>query len=159
MRIEDDLESMSNEELVKFGDEEMRVADFLERLKEIPPLHRPYLRSRNRMVQSIIDLIRNDLMRDEARRKGLDKDKNLQQTTQRFIQEFLAEEFQKRYYSEVFKNENAAEWEAYSAALTYVKTKNKSTLYSENLFSDVINPDSVMAPEPIPIFLKSRYRW
>jgi hypothetical protein len=98
-------------------------------------------------------------MRDEARRKGLDKDKNLQQTTQRFIQEFLAEEFQKRYYSEVFKNENAAEWEAYSAALTYVKTKNKWTVYSENLFSDITHPDSVMAPEPLPIFLKSRYRW
>jgi len=137
----------------------MRVAEFIERLKEIPPLHRPYLRTRNRMAQSIIDLIRNDLMRDEARRRGLDKDKNLQQTTQRIIQEFLAEEFKKRYYSEVFKMRMPLSGKFYSAALTSVKINNESTLYPENLFSDVATPDSVMAPEPVPIFLKSRYRW
>jgi parvulin-like peptidyl-prolyl isomerase len=159
VRIENDLESLLNEELAKFGDKEMRVAEFIERLKEIPPLHRPYLRTRNRMVQSVIDLIRNDLLRDEARKRGLDKNKNLQHTTNRIIQEFLAEEFQKRYYSEVFKNENAVEWEAYSVALTKAKTNNKATLYPEQLFSDVANPDSVMLPPPIPLFLKSRYRW
>jgi parvulin-like peptidyl-prolyl isomerase len=159
LRIENDLESILNEELVRFGEKQLRVADFLERLKQMPPLHRPYLRTRNRMIQSIIDLIRNDLILDEAKTKGLNKDKNLQLTTQKIIQEFLAEEFQKRYYSEVLKNENAAEWQEYSVALTAVKAKSKTSLYPENLFFDVKNPDSIFAPEPIPLFLKNRYRW
>jgi parvulin-like peptidyl-prolyl isomerase len=159
LRIENDLESILNEELVRFGEKRLLVADFLERLKQMPPLHRPYLRTRNRMAQSIIDMIRNDLILDEARRKGLNKDKDLQLATQKIIQEFLAEEFQKRYYSEVFKNENATEWQSYSAALMAVKANSKTSFYPKNLFFDVKNPDSIYAPEPIPLFLKNRYRW
>lgn len=158
-QIENELEPILDEELVRFGEKVMSVKDFIERLQEMPPLHRPYLRTRNRMAQSIIDMIRNDLILKEAYNRGLDRDKNLKYTTHKLIQEFLSEEFQKRYYSEVFRNENPALWEKYNAALTAVKTTHKIRLYPDNLFSDVSNPDSILAPEPLPLFIKSRYQW
>lgn len=158
-RMENELEPILNEELVRFGEKVMSVKDFIERLQEMPPLHRPYLRTRHRMIQSIIDMIRNDLILEEAYRRHMDRDKKLKQSTQRLVQEFLSEEFQKRYYSEVFKNENPRLWEKYHTAITAVKNTQKIRLYTENLFSDVSNPDSIMAPEPLPLFIKSRYQW
>ena len=102
-KIEFDVNDVLDEVLVRFSEREMRVADFLNRLKQMPPLHRPYLKTRNRMSQAIIDMIRSDLLLGDAKSEGIDRNKEVRTGYEEIIKEFLAEEFQKRFYSENFK--------------------------------------------------------
>ncbi|NOQ97101.1 MAG: hypothetical protein GQ561_02975 [Calditrichae bacterium] len=159
LQIEMDVDNVLDEVLVRFAGQEMRVADFLNRLKKMPPLHRPYLKTRNRMSQAIIDMIRNDLLLEDAKREAVDKNKNIRAGYEDIIKEFLAEEFQKRFYSENFKNFYTNEWNTYAEAFEEVK-QNVVVLFDyDRLFFDLGEADTLMAPEPIPVFLKSRYMW
>ncbi len=157
--IETNLESLKNQTLVEFGNRTMTVREFLERLKQMPPLHRPYLKTRNRMAQTIIDMFRNDLLLQKARQQGIPKDLVKSPEYQHIIEAFLADEFQNRYHLEYFNQEHPGEWQHYYQTLEKVKRKTGVTLHREILFSDVENPDSVMAPDPIPLFVKNRYMW
>jgi parvulin-like peptidyl-prolyl isomerase len=157
--IESNLERISNQTLLIFGQRQMTVEDFLERIKQMPPLHRPYLKTRNRMEQTIIDLVRDDLLLEKAREKGITEDLPKSEAYRHIIEDFLANEFENRYYSDYFKQENPAQWQAYSQALRDVKANNAVTVYPERLFADVEYPDSIMAPDPIPLFIQNRYIW
>ena len=159
LQIEMDVDDVLDEVLVRFAGQEMRVADFLNRLKKMPPLHRPYLKTRNRMSQAIIDMIRNDLLLEDAKREGVDKNKNIRAGYEDIIKEFLAEEFQKRFYSENFKNFYTDKWNAYAEAFEEVKQNVVVLVDYDRLFFDLGEADTLMAPEPIPVFLKSRYMW
>ena len=125
----------------------------------MPPFYRPDLKTRNRMIQAIIDMIRNDLVLKEAFKKGTAQDNEVQKNYQKIIDEFLASEFQKRLYSFAFKEENPATWEKYEKTYTEIKSKVSSKIYENNLFVDVAEPDSLMAPDPISVFLKNKYIW
>ena len=71
----------------------------------------------------------------------------------------MASEFQKRLYSPAFKEENPATWKKYQKTYTEIKSKVSSKIYENNLFVDVVKPDSLMAPDPIPVFIKNKYIW
>jgi parvulin-like peptidyl-prolyl isomerase len=157
--IESNLESISKQILLIFGQEQMTVEDFLERIKQMPPLHRPYLKTRNRMAQTIIDMVRDDLLLEKAREEGITEELSKSDAYRHIVEDFLANEFENRYYSDDFKQENPAQWQVYSNALRDVKESNSVTVYPDRLFADVENPDSVMAPDPIPLFIQNRYVW
>jgi peptidyl-prolyl cis-trans isomerase C len=157
--IEIDLKDVRNDILVNFGFQEIKVIDFLDHLKDMPPFYRPDLKTRNRMIQAIIDMIRNDLVLKEAFKKGTAQDNEVQKNYQKIIDDFLASEFQKRLYSPGFKEENPATWGKYEKTYTEIKSKVSSKIYENNLFVDVAEPDSLMAPDPIPVFLKNKYTW
>lgn len=157
--IESNLESISTQTLLIFGQEKLTVEDFLERIKQMPPLHRPYLKTRNRMAQTIIDMVRDDLLLEKAREEGITEELSKSDAYPHIIEDFLAGEFENRYYSDYFKKENPAQWQVYSKALQDVKESNSVTVYQDRLFADVVNPDSVMAPDPIPLFIQNRYVW
>jgi parvulin-like peptidyl-prolyl isomerase len=157
--IESNLESISAQTLLVFGQEQMTVEDFLERIKQMPPLHRPYLKTRNRMAQTIIDMVRDDLLLEKAGKEGITEELLKSDAYRHIIEDFLAGEFENRYYSDYFKQENPAQWQLYSKALQDVKESNGVTIFPDRLFADVANPDSVMAPDPIPLFIQNRYIW
>ena len=145
--------------LVRFGDEEMSVGVFLKRLKEMPPYHRPYLRTRNRIIQSIIDMIRNDLLLKEAYNDRINKRIDVQKSYQKEIKTFLADEFQKQVNSRVFKEDHPNEWQKFNIALKEVEEKYPTQVNEDALFYDVQNPDSIYLDAPTPLFLKDRYVW
>lgn len=157
--IEIDLQDVRNEVLVNFGDQEIKVIDFLNHLKDMPPFYRPDLKTRSRMIQAIIDMIRGDLVLKEAFKKRIAQDTEVKNTYQKIIDEFLANEFQKRLYSPTFKEENPITWAKYEHTYAEIKSKFSSKIYKNNLFVDVTEPDSLMAPDPIPVFLKNKYIW
>ncbi|MBN2367367.1 MAG: peptidylprolyl isomerase, partial [Calditrichaeota bacterium] len=90
MEIEAGLNEIKTEVLVRFGEYSMNVQEFLDRLKLMPPLHRPYLSTRNRIAQTIIDMIRNDLIAEQARKAGISSSEELKNKTEEIINEFLA---------------------------------------------------------------------
>jgi len=158
-KIQVGVTDVLDETLVRFGDEKMSVREFIKRLKEMPPYHRPYLRTRNRIIQSVIDIIRNDLILKEARNNGIQKQPDLKSNYQKEIKKFLADEFRKRIHSQTFEKEHPEEWQKYKTALTKMEKKYPAQVNDDVLFNDVQNPDSIYLDAPIPIFLKDRYVW
>ena len=157
--IEIDLKDVRNNVLVNFGDQEIKVSDFLDHLKDMPPFYRPDLKTRNRMIQAIIDMIRSDLVLKEAFKNEIAQDNEVKRNYQKKVDEYLASEFQKRLYSSAFKEENPTTWAKYQQTYTEIKSKVSSKIFDDNLFVDVVDPDSLMAPDPIPVFLKNKYVW
>ncbi len=153
------LEDIKNEVLARFGEEEMTVEDFLDRLREMPPFHRPYLSTRNRMVQAIIDLMRNDLLLKKAYADGINRLPEVQEKYKKYQKIFLAEEFRRRLESGRFKKEYPRLWETYQSTLQEVARKYPPRIYYTNLFADVKNPETIMVDAPIPLVMKNRYQW
>ncbi|MEJ2634847.1 MAG: peptidylprolyl isomerase [Calditrichia bacterium] len=145
--------------LARFGDQEMTVEDFMNRLKEMPPFHRPYLRTRARMIQSIIDIIRGDMLIGEAMKAGIEKQAVARKNIQRESRDFLSGEFQRRIASPDYKERNPEEWQKLETALNSMVKKYPANINEQNLFHDVQDPDSIWVPAPVQVFLKSRYVW
>lgn len=153
------IKDVLDEPLVRFAGKEMKVAEFLQRLKEMPPYHRPYLRGRNRLAQSIIDLIRNDLLLKEAYRENFQKSETVKKNIAKERKELLANEFGSRINSPGFKKKYPGKWSRFNTAFRDLKKGNPAKIQEENLFPEVADPDSVKMATPIHLFLKNRYVW
>jgi hypothetical protein len=153
------LADIGNETLAKFGRRKITVDEFLERLKEMPPLHRPYLGTRSRMIQGVIDMVRNDLLLENALKQKVDKLERVKESSHKHIEKLLIAEYKKRINSDDFKCNNKIEWKKMVELLESARKNNKESIFMERLFPDVKNPDSVMAPPPIQVVIKNDYVW
>jgi len=153
------LENMLDEPLLKFGDERMTIGNFIERLKEMPPYHRPYLNGRKRLIQSLIDMVRNDLIFKQAVAEGYGNDKYVQEAYAKYIKELLAREFNQRCNDQNFRQTNPREWNRYQKVLIYVRQECPPSIYKQNLFSAIQNPDTIMTTPPVPVFISNQYIW
>jgi peptidyl-prolyl cis-trans isomerase C len=153
------VSDMLTEPLLKFGDEQMTIGDFLERLKEMPPYHRPYLQGRNRIVQAMIDMVRNDLLLRQAETENFAGKREVRETYTKLSNEFLAREFTRRYNDITFRQSDPQEWQRYQQALLNVQREYTPAVFEQNLYRDVQNPDSILTNAPLPVFFKNRYIW
>lgn len=153
------LADIGDEIVVKFAKRSITVNEFLERLKEMPPLHRPYLGTRNRMVEAVIDMVRDDLLLENALKLKFDEMEGVKESTNKHIEKLLVAEYKNRINSEVFRYNHKKEWEKMFEILDSVKKNNKEKVYEDRLFADVNEPDSTMAPPPIQVVIKNDYVW
>jgi len=158
-QIQLDIRDFSTEIIAQFGETNLSLRGFLLRLKGMPPLHRPNLSTRNRLIQSIIDLVRDDLLLKDARREGIHELKSVQEKIAENRNEYLASEIQQRMASPDFHRENPQLWQQYKDTFTEVKKNTPVQISEQNLFFDISNPDSVMAPPPVMLFMRDRYIW
>jgi hypothetical protein len=154
-----DLADMLDEPLLKFGARQMTIGDFLQRLKEMPLYHRPYLQGRNRFIQAMIDMTRNDLIIRQAENENFSGNKQVQINYDKNVEELLAREFNRRYHDTDFRQNNPQDWQRYEHALQEAHRKYRPAIFEQNLFTDVQNPDSIMTAAPVPVFFKNRYIW
>ena len=157
--IEVELKDKFEMDLARFGNREITIYGFLDRIKEMPPYHRPYLSGHKRMAQSIIDVIRDDLLLKDAIKNGFDDNKTVKEKSEEYIEELLADEFKKLIHSKYFMKKYSGKWNEYNNTLNEIKENTTAKVFEENLFADVSNPDSILTPPPIQIFLKNRYVW
>ncbi len=158
-QVEAGIADLRHEPLVRLGDLEMTVDQFIERLRIMPPFHRPYLKGYNRFNQAVIEMIRTDLLTRDAIDNGYENNSNVQQQIQKHRKELLGREFRRRYFSEDFKNNNSVKWQEYDDVLKDVKSSEISEIFEKNLYNNIYNPDSLITEAPVPVMLKSRYLW
>lgn len=158
INLEFKIKDIYNETLVKFNNE-MPVGTFMERLKEMPPFHRPYIKGRSFLLKSIIDMMRNDLFLERAKREGFAEKESVKENYNLQVKDFLAREFGLRINSKVFQEQDPLIWREYEQAYFGVKEENELIMYKNNLFPDQANPDSIMTNAPVPVFMKNRYVW
>ncbi len=147
-----------DEPLVRFGRRTVTVRELLKRLRQTPPLQRPYLNTRSRLVQAIINFIREDLIVQAARKEGLDGDPQVRQSIHRQQKYFLARQFASRLSGE-FRAWHPEEWKRYREVWFRVQEEFPVQVRRDQLFRHIAHPESVMVDPPIPVVLKNRYMW
>jgi peptidyl-prolyl cis-trans isomerase C len=158
INLELDIKDIYDQTLVKFNNE-ITVGTFIERLKQMPPFHRPYIKGRTFLLQAIIDMVRNDLLLQKAVTEGFADKKTVRENYQTQINDFLSREFGLRINSSIFRENHPLDWQTYQQAYLEAKEKNDLVVYQDNLFPDAADPDSIMTQAPVPVFLKNRYVW
>jgi hypothetical protein len=157
--IDLDLISLSTAPIARFGEKELSVGQFLQRLKEMPPYQRPYIKGPQGLVQVLLDLMRNDMLTDAAFEQGFAARGEVQKEIQVNQRELLAQQFRTRYDDPDFRTFYPEEWQKYDATLAAVKHDFPAEIYKENLTTAGENADSLMTGAPVPVFLKNRYVW
>ncbi len=157
--IEMNLENVLDEKIVIYANQSWTTQYFIERLKEMPPLHRPYLGTRNRLIQSILDLVKNDLLLEKAIEKGYEDNEEARLNYEKYTKEYLASYFKSLYHSKNFQHDFPKRYMVFKNALESVKIENKKNIIEANLFKGVSNSDSALTDAPIPVLLKNKYIW
>jgi hypothetical protein len=157
--IEMILDYILHENIVIFKNQKWSTQYFIERLKEMPPFHRPYLGTRKRLVQSILDLIKNDLLLEKAVEEGYEDNKEAMSNYNKYKKEYLAVYFKSIYHSKEFQHDFPDKHALLKSSLKSIKIENKAKIILENIFKNISNPDSVMVDAPIPVLLKNKYIW
>ena len=158
-KVELGIGDIRDETLVRMGDRELTVGQFIERIKEMPPFHRPYLKGRYRLIQGVLDMIRSDLLLEAALADNFDTKESVQKNIAINKREMFSRQFRARYNSNAFRENNSEIWQKYAHILETVKNENPAQIFEENLFRNISNPDSLVTKAPIQVMLKSRYIW
>jgi len=157
--IDLDLAVLSNAPLARFGEAELTVGEFLQRLNEMPPYHRPYIQGRARLVQVLLDIMRNDMLTAAAMERGYALRANVRKEIGKERRDLLAREFSIRYHSDAFQSYEPEKWAVYESTLNGVRETTSNEIYEDHLFTAGEDPDSILTDAPIPVFLKNRYQW
>lgn len=153
------LEEVLNQVIARFDGFELQVGDLLDRVRIMPPLQRPYLRSKSNIAQFIIDDFRRSLLLQQAHDEGYNKKAQVQSEIDYHSTQVLSYEAQKRLRSEIYKSAFPDEWEALDRAWKEVKSRAPVKEFPARLVSDLDNPDSLISKPPIPLQVQNRYRW
>ncbi len=154
LQVQDVLDKV----LVRFGQRELTVREVLERLRQTPPLQRPYLNNHARLVQAVINMIREDLIVQAARKEGLEADPRVRERIHTQQKYFLAREFSARLSPE-YRKLHPEEWKRYRQVWFRVQEEYPVQVFRQRLFPGVAHPDSIFVDPPIPVVLKNQYRW
>jgi len=157
--IESNFEYILDKDIAIFGDQKWKTSDLLNRLKEMPPFHRPYLATRSRLAQSIIDLFKNDLLVKEAISEGYDENDEAILNYKKYSKEYLAKNFKSLYQSKDLQLTNPKKYTLLKESIENVRENFKPEIDLDKLFINISNPDSVIVEAPIPMMLKNKYEW
>lgn len=157
--IQNGVTDLSDQPLMVFNSEGLTVRDFLNRVEEMPPLQRPYLRTRRQAIQFIIDMVRMDLLQKEALETDLNNRAEVNNTSQKHIDDLLTDECKKRIHSGEYQKLYPEKWKHLKSIFFSIRQNTAVKIQDENLFKDVANPDSILTDPPIPLLIKNRYVW
>jgi hypothetical protein len=145
--------------LVRFSGGQWTVSEFVKRLKTIPPLDRPVINREKEFIQNIIDMVRDELLLDQADRENIDQDIEFQKNFQRWKNALLAEEYFKRVYWVQYKDEDEKMWRHRKKLLAEIKRENPAQVDTFGLYLDVPPEKLDEKQSLINITIREPYIW
>ncbi len=141
--IFDKIQDIKENVLVEFEGIQWTVRDFLNKIKQMPALHRPIINNRRLMLKNIVDTIRDELLLKEAYDQKLDKLLEVRQEIIKWKNKLLADEYEKRILMAGYKELDLEKWKQRKKLYQHLKetatvTIDTSVLY-KNLSSQLLN--------------------
>jgi hypothetical protein len=152
-------ENLQNRILVEFNGESWAVGEFLIKLKQMPPLHRQTINSRESLFRHIIDMVRDELLLQEAYRQGIHKNKAVTAIVEKWRKELLADEFRKRILWVDYQKENPEKWQTRKTLYQALKTEIPVVVDSTILFHDVNENQLQQRVPALPTVIRDYYMW
>ena len=157
--IEMSLDQVVNEPIAQFDGKLLHVGELLDQIEIMPPLQRPYLRSKRNIAQFIINGYRRKLLLRKAVERGIDQQKRVLAEIDYHSTQVLTHEAFKRLRSDVFRELFPQQWQELSDAFTAVKATSLVKKNLETLVADLPDADSMIVKPPIPMRVQNRYLW
>jgi len=145
--------------LVEFNGERWSVGEFLGKLQEMPPLHRPSISNEKALARHLIDMVRDELLLREAYRQGIYNDRALQETIAHWRKQLLADEFKKRIYWAEYQQEDPEKWQARKALYQDLKNRAPVAIDTTLLFHDVTGTQLQQKIPALPAVIREYYVW
>jgi transcriptional regulator with PAS, ATPase and Fis domain len=150
---------LQNRILVEFNGESWTVGEFLIKLKQMPPLHRQTINFGESLSRHIIDMVRDELLLQEAYRQGIHKNKAVTAIVEKWRKELLADEFRKRILWVDYQKENPEKWQTRKTLYQALKTEIPVVVDTTILFHDV-NENQLQQKVPaLPTVIRDYYTW
>jgi parvulin-like peptidyl-prolyl isomerase len=145
--------------LVEFSGGRWTVEEFLRKLKQMPPMHRPTINTEKALAQHIIDMVRDGYLIQEAYSKGLHKKKTVVKTIEKWRKELLANEFRKRIMWVDYQQEDSEKWRVRKKMLEDLTTEVEVVIDSTALFHDVTETQLNEKVPLLPAVIRDYYIW
>lgn len=145
--------------LVIYDDDSWTVGQFLEKVKLMPPMHRPNVNQQALLTRQIIDMVRDEYLLQEAYHKGIDQNKNLQELLRIWRKELLADEMKKRIRWVEYQQADPEQWQARKTAYNNIKIELPAIVDTVQLFRDVSPDDLNKTVQNIPMVVRDYYIW
>lgn len=157
--ISEQAANLNDEVLVEFTGGRWTVGQFLKKLRQMPPLQRPVINERSQLVRHIVDMVRDQLLIEEARRKGIQDSKTVRAEVQNWRTKLLAGEFQKRLLIADFKKRDPSLWQRRRSRFDSLKTAVPVVVDTTMLFKG-ISPTQMQQRIPrIETLIRENYQW
>lgn len=152
-------EALFEEILVTFTGGEWTVGEFLGRLKDMPPLQRPVVNRRQLLIRNLIDMVRDELLYDEAVAKDYHRLPEVEDEVARWRRIVLANEFEKRLLLVDYQRADSAAWASRRALFARIREAHPAEVDTSVLFQDV---PAGRLDERIPkinLVIRQHYNW
>lgn len=145
--------------LVEFNGGAWTVEEFLARLKQMPPMHRPAINTEKTLAPHIVDMMRDEYLLREAYRQGIQKRKEVVDVVEKWRIQLLADEFKKRILWVDYQKEDPGRWRVRKAAYNSLKTEVPVAIDTTMLFHDLTGDQLRKKALALPSVIRDSYIW
>lgn len=145
--------------LVQFDGNSWTVEQFISRLKGMPPSHRPQINNEKILAKTIIDLVRDELLLQEAYDLKLDENEIVKRQTEKHYTQILAEAFGNSLMLSAVKDADPQGWEERKNLLLSLKNSYPAKVDSILLFKNIPEQQLQKKMPLIKVVLQQQYRW
>jgi foldase protein PrsA len=146
-------------DLVEFSGGSWTVADFIDQVRQMPPLHRPSLTQKEKLIKHLIDMVRDNFLLQVAAEKGIDKEPAFQRRLSYEQDLYLADEFRVRIMLVEYQQQNRTLWEERRSNLAEFKKNAIVAIDTSQLFQDLDNLQRYKKIPRIRTVIRDRYVW
>ncbi|GAB4328110.1 MAG: hypothetical protein Kow0037_02200 [Calditrichia bacterium] len=148
-----------NQPLVLFNGKSWTVGEFLIRLKTMPPLHRPVVNKNQALVKSIIEMVRDELLLERARKLGLEQSPEVKEAVQKWREEVLADEFKRRIQLVEYKKNEPDKWARRKELLEQLRQEYVVKIDTTVLMKDLQPSQYDQKVPQVPVIIRDFYIW
>ena len=145
--------------IVEFSGGRWTVADFIDQVKKMPPLQRPSLTQKDKLIKNIIDMVRDYFLLEIAISKGIDQEPTFQRRLSYEQDMYLADEFRMRIMLVEYQQQNRSLWDRRRSNLTEFKERATVKIDTSNLYQDLNSLQRFKKIPRIRTVIRDRYVW
>ena len=159
VNVANDAKQIADSILVKFNDGSLTVKDFIKKITNMPPMHRPMILGENNLVKVIIDMIRDKFLLEAALDGNLDKSEIVKKNVSSAYNQLLSDEFEKSILLASRKEESPTKWEERRELLSSIKSEFPAKIDTSLLFKNFSTENLNQKLPAIKMVIRNQYKW
>ncbi len=159
VQIQNEAGRLADSTLVLFDGHSWTTGEFVARLVEMPPFHRPAITNINNLTRAIIDRVRDEFLLQEAFQRGLDQSERVQQQVAQYEKVIMANAFERSIQVTAIKEIDPEAWQQRMDLFRQIQTEYPAALDTSALFKGLTKEALNEKMPLIRMVLRQQYQW